>query len=137
MHWNRDSNSPSYFIPRGMGNRGIRILYSSGNWGIKRQSQVPRGLSGTNTQRLKCHATLPCTVICRCINTPVKRQYINAIFEVTWNNRKRVATDFNFLSFIYIEVKGFSSKFGKRIFTGFEMPDHESYTSTFFQYFTT
>ena len=30
--------------------------------------------------------------------------YINAIFEMTKNDRKRVATDFNFLSFIYIDV---------------------------------
>ena len=59
---------------------------------------------------------------------------------MTGNDRKREkweATDFNFLSFIYIDVKGFSFKFGQKIFTGFEMPDHESYTSTFFQYFTT
>ena len=43
---------------------------------------------------------------------------------MTKNDRKRVATDFNFLSFIYIDVKGFSFKFGKKIFTGFKMPDH-------------
>ena len=44
---------------------------------------------------------------------------------MTKNDRKRVATDFNFLSFIYIDVKGFSFKFGKKkIFTGFKMLDH-------------
>ena len=43
---------------------------------------------------------------------------------MTKNDRKRVATDFNFLSFIYIGVKGFSFNFGKKIFTGFKMPDH-------------
>ena len=77
------------------------------------------------------------TLICICIHTPVKRHYINTIFETTKNDRKRVATDSNFLSFIYIDVKGFSLTLGKRKFTGSEMPDHESYTSTFFQYFTT
>ena len=35
-------------------------------------------------------------------------------FETTKNDRKRVATDNNILSFIYIDVKGFSFKFGKR-----------------------
>ena len=55
-----------------------------------------------------------CTLICICIHTPVKRQYINTFFETTKNDRKRVATDFNFLSFIYIDVKGFSFKFGKK-----------------------
>ena len=58
------------------------------------------------------------------IHTSVKRQYINAIFETTKNDRKRVATDINILSFIYIDVKAFSFKFGKRIFTGSKMPDH-------------
>ena len=56
---------------------------------------------------------------------------------MTKHDRKRVARDFNFLSFIYIDVRGFLFKFGKKVFTGFEMPDHENYTSTFFQYFTT
>lgn len=47
------------------------------------------------------------------------------------SNRKRVATVLNFLP-------GFSYKFGKKKYiTGFKMPDHESYTSKFFQYFTT
>ena len=43
---------------------------------------------------------------------------------MTKNDRKRIATDFNFLSFIYIDVKWFSFKFGKKIFTGFKMSDH-------------
>ena len=47
---------------------------------------------------------------------------------MTKNDRKRVATAFYFLSFIYIDVTAFSLKLDKRIFTGFEMPDHESYT---------
>ena len=42
----RDSNSPSYFIPRGMGNQGIRILHSSGNRGSKRQSSGSSGNFG-------------------------------------------------------------------------------------------
>ena len=41
-----------------------------------------------------------------------------------------VVTDFNFLSFIYIDVKGFLFKLGKKIFTGLKMPDHQIYTST-------
>jgi len=72
------------------------------------------------------------TVICRCINTPVKRQYINAIFEVTLNHRKRVVTDFNFLSFIHNDVKGISFKFGQKIFTGLEMLQLEIWSISFF-----
>ena len=45
---------------------------------------------------------------------------------MTKNDRKRVATDFNFLSFIYSDVKGFSFKFGHKIFTGLEMLQLES-----------
>ena len=56
---------------------------------------------------------------------------------MTKNDRKRAATDFNFLSFTYTDVKGFSFKFGKKIFTGLEMTDHKTYSTTFFQYFTT
>ena len=77
------------------------------------------------------------TVICRCINTPVKRQYINALFEMAVYHRKRVATIVNFLSFISIDIKGFPFNFHRKIFTGFEMADLESYTSIFFHYFTT
>ena len=60
------------------------------------------------------------------MNTPVKRQYINVIFEATGNDTKKVATDFSFLSFTYIDVKGFSFKFGQKIFTGLEMLELES-----------
>ena len=77
------------------------------------------------------------TLICRCINTPVKRQYINALFEMAVYHRKRVATIINFLSFISIDIKGFPLNFGRKILTGFEMADLESYTSIFFHYFTT
>ena len=52
-------------------------------------------------------------------------------------HRKRVATIINFLSFISIDIKGFPFDFGRKIFTGFEMSDLESYTSRFFQYFNT
>ena len=57
-----------------------------------------------------------------------------------WNSlkgSKLEATDFNFFSFIYIDVKGFSFKFGQKIFIGLEMPDQERYAATLFQYFTT
>ena len=74
------------------------------------------------------------TVICKCINTPVKRQYINAHFEMAVYHRKRVATIINCLSFISIDMKGFPLNFGRKIFTGFEMTELESYTSTFFHY---
>ena len=56
---------------------------------------------------------------------------------MTKNDKKRAATDPSFLSYIYIDVKGFSFKFGKKIFTGLKMPDHQRYTSTIFQYFKT
>jgi len=71
------------------------------------------------------------TLICICIRVPVGRQYMDAIFEMTKNDRKRVATDFDSLTFICIGVKGFSLEFGKKVFTGFKMPDNQSYTSTF------
>ena len=71
-------------------------------------------------------------MICICIHTPVKRQYINTIFETTKNDRKRVATDFNFLSFIYIDVKGFSFKFCQKVFTGLEMLELGSWSIYFF-----
>ena len=51
---------------------------------------------------------------------------------MTWNDRKRVVTNFNFLSFIYIDVKGFSFKFGQTIFTGLEMLQLESWSISFF-----
>ena len=51
--------------------------------------------------------------------------------------RKRVAIIINFLSFISIDIKGLPFNFGRKIFTAFETPELESYTSTFFQYFTT
>ena len=72
------------------------------------------------------------TVICRCINTPVKRQYINALFEMVVYHRKRVATIINFLSFISIDIKGFPFNFGRKIFTGFEMTELESWSISFF-----
>ena len=54
------------------------------------------------------------TVICWCINTPVKRQYINALFEMAVCHRKRLATIINFLSFISIDIQGFPFDFGKK-----------------------
>ena len=39
------------------------------------------------------------TVMDKSIHTPVKRQYINALFEMAVNQRRRVATILNFLSF--------------------------------------
>ena len=77
------------------------------------------------------------TLICRCINTPVKKQYINTLFEMAVYHKKREATIINFLSFISIDIKGFPFNFGGKIFTGFEMSDLESYTSWFFHYFAT
>ena len=78
-----------------------------------------------------------CTLIFRCINTPVKKQYINALFEMAVYHRKRVATIINFFSFISIDIKGFLFNFGRKIFTGIEMTDLERYTSRFFHYFAT
>ena len=66
------------------------------------------------------------TLICKCINTPVKRQYINAHFEMAVYHRKRVATIINFLSFISVDTKRFPFNFGKKIFTAFEMTELES-----------
>ena len=77
------------------------------------------------------------TLICRCINTPVKRQYINTLFEMAVYDSRRVATLINFWSPISIDIKGFSFNFGRKIFTGLEMTDLESYPSTFFPYFIT
>ena len=59
------------------------------------------------------------TVMEKCIHNPVKRQYINALFEMAVYHRRRVATIFNFLSFISIDIKGVSFTFGRKIFTGF------------------
>ena len=72
------------------------------------------------------------TLICRCINTPVKRQYINALFEMAVYHRKRVATFINFLSFISIDMEGFPLNFGRKIFTGFEMTELEIWSISFF-----
>jgi len=72
------------------------------------------------------------TVICRCINTPVKRQYINAFFETAVYHRKRVATIINFLSFVSIDMKGSAFDFGRKIFIGFEMTELESWSISFF-----
>ena len=66
------------------------------------------------------------TPICKFINTQVKRQYINALFEMAVYHRKRVATIINFLSFISVDIKVFTLNFGKKIFTGFGMSDLES-----------
>ena len=63
-------------------------------------------------------------------NTPIKRQYINALFEIAVYYRRRVETILNFLSFISIDIKGFSFKI-------FAMAELESYTFTFFLYFIT
>ena len=77
------------------------------------------------------------TVMDKSIHTPVKRQYINALFEMAVYHRRRIGTILNYLSFISIDMKGFSFNFGRKIFTGFEMAELESYTSTFFLYFIT
>ena len=71
------------------------------------------------------------------IHILVKRQYIHALFEMAGYQRRRVATIINFLSFISIDIKGFLFNFGRKIFTGFEMAELESYTSTFILYFIT
>ena len=63
------------------------------------------------------HTRVLCTLICSCINTPVKRQYVNAHFEMVVYHRKRVATIINFLSFISTDIKGFPFNFGRKIFT--------------------
>ena len=70
--------------------------------------------------------------MCKCINTPIKRQYINAHFEMAIYHRKRVATIINFLSFISIDIKGFPFNFGRKIFTGFEMTELQSWSISFF-----
>ena len=88
--------------------------------------------SGPSTQNLNGKLvdfgrTKTCfTLICRFINTPVKRQYINALFQMAVNHRKRVATFINFLSFISIDIQGFSFNFGRKILTGFEMKELEN-----------
>ena len=56
---------------------------------------------------------------------------------MTVYHRKRIATIINFLSFISIDIKGFTFDFGRKIITGFEMTDLENYTSIFFHNFTT
>ena len=66
------------------------------------------------------------TVMDKSIHTPVKRQYINALFEMAVYHRKRVATFINFLSLISIDIEGFPFNFGRKIFTGFEMTELES-----------
>ena len=60
------------------------------------------------------------------IHTPVKRQYVNALFEMAVYDSRRVATLINFWSFINIDIKSFSFHFGMNIFTSFEMPELES-----------
>ena len=77
------------------------------------------------------------TVMDKSIHTLVKRQYINALFEMAVYHRNRGATIINFLSFISIDIKGFSFNFGQKLLTGFEMAELERYTSTFFLYFIT
>ena len=62
----------------------------------------------------------------RSIHNPVKRQYINALFEMAVYHRRRIATILNYLSFISIDIKGFSFNFGRKISTGFEMAELES-----------
>ena len=42
---------------------------------------------------------------------PVKRQYINALFEMTVYQRRRVATILNFMSFISIDYGGVPIQF--------------------------
>ena len=66
------------------------------------------------------------TVRDNCIRTIVKRQYINALFEMAVYRRRRVATILNFWSFISIDIKRVSFNFGRKIFTGFEMAELES-----------
>ena len=60
-----------------------------------------------------------------CIHTPVKRQYINAFFETVVNQRKRVATIFNFLSSISIDIKWLSFNLGRKIFTALKWQNLE------------
>ena len=72
-----------------------------------------------------------------CICIPVKRNYKKALFEMAVYDRRSVATPINFWSLISIDVKGFLSNVGRKVFTGFEMLDLESYTSKFFHYFIT
>ena len=51
---------------------------------------------------------------------------------MTWNDRKWKETDFSFLSFIYIDMMGFSFKFDLKILTGLEMLELESWSISFF-----
>ena len=68
----------------------------------------------------------------KCIHTPVKRQYINALFEMAVYHIRRVATILNFLSFISIDIKGLSFNLGRKIFNGFEMAELEIWSISFF-----
>ena len=65
-------------------------------------------------------------MIVNCIHTPVKRQYINSLFEMAVYHRRRVPTILNFLLFISINIKGFSFNFGRKIFPCLEMAEFES-----------
>jgi len=52
-----------------------------------------------------------------------------------WNGcllQKRVATIINFLSFISIDIKGLPFNFGRKVSTGFEMTELESWSISFF-----
>ena len=77
------------------------------------------------------------TVMDKCIHTSVKRHYINILLEMAVYRSKRVATIINFLTLFFIDIKRFSFNLSKKIFTGFEISNLESYTSTFFHYFVT
>ena len=58
---------------------------------------------------------------------------MNAHFEMAVYHRKKVATIINFLSFISIDIKGFSFNFGRKIFNGFEMTELQSLSISFFE----
>ena len=47
-------------------------------------------------------------------------------------HKKRIATIINFLSFISIDIERFPFNFGRKIFTGFEMTELESWSISFF-----
>ena len=47
-------------------------------------------------------------------------------------HRKRVATIINFSSFISIDIKGFTFSVGRKIFTGLEMIELQSWSISFF-----
>ena len=56
---------------------------------------------------------------------------------MTGNDKRRLVMPINFWSFMFIDVKGLPLQFGRKMFTGFEIADLESWTSPKFLFFST